>query len=273
MLQQEVRERLQAEDALLQAHSVLEVRVAERTAELIRTNQSLLKQIAERKMAEQALRRGEQHLRELIEDRERLAYDLHDNIVQTVYGIGMSLEESQRRLQGNPNDVSELLASAIDRLNVVIRDIRQYIAGSARKVLTGSQLSAELADMVKAIGPMAPHFRWNVDATAAERLTPNQAYNVLQIAHEALSNSLRHSQAQHGELALQVENGGTRLEISDDGLGFDPQLRPRRKDGGLQSMKSRAQRIGAELEVLSSPGQGTRIVVHIPNENGHHDIP
>jgi signal transduction histidine kinase len=105
-------------------------------------------------------------------------------------------------------------------------------------------------------------FLLGVDAAADAQLTPEEAEQVLQIAREAMSNARRHSHAKHGTVRLQLTDDGVTLEVMDEGDGFDP-AGLKHEGSGLYNMKARAQQIGARLEVLSSPGKGTRIVVRI----------
>lgn len=263
VLKQEVQVRTKAQDALRAARDELETRVTERTAELVRTNQSLLEQVFERKVAEQALRVSEQHLRRLFEERERLVRDLHDNTVQAIYAAGLRLELVEQLTQEDPTRAGSQVAAAIEYLNGAIRDLRRYID---RPVVQNNAppLRDELAKLVELTGSESkPRFRLTVDPAVDERLTPDEAEHVLQIAREAVSNSLRHSRAMQGTVTLGLTNDGVTLEIKDDGIGFDPTMLTQ-KSGGLYNMKARAQQIGARLEVLSSPGNGTRIVLHIP---------
>jgi NO-binding membrane sensor protein with MHYT domain len=108
LLQQEVQVRTQAEEALRKARDELETRVIDRT---------------------QALRVSEQQLRRLFDEREDLARDLHDNIVQSIYGAGLNLEQIARLIQEDPTRAAAEVAVAIADLNGVIRDIRRYIDG------------------------------------------------------------------------------------------------------------------------------------------------
>jgi signal transduction histidine kinase len=101
-----------------------------------------------------------------------------------------------------------------------------------------------------------------VDAAADGQLTPEEVEQVLQIAREAMSNARRHSHAKHGTVSLRLSDDGVTLEVTDDGDGFDPAAL-KHEGSGIYNMKARAQQIRARLEVLSSPGKGTRIVVHI----------
>jgi PAS domain S-box-containing protein len=220
---------------------------------------AMYRDITKRKLAEEALRRSEQDLRELLEERQRLSRDLHDHIVQAIYAIGMRLERLQRK---GPADIAEDLKQMIDVLNQVIRDARQYIAGSQPNILTEPQFRAELAKLIDSANLLGGlRFEVNVDPAAFERLSPSEAEHVLHIAREALSNTLRHAHAQGALLVLELADGGVRLEISDNGTGFDAED-PRHTGSGLENMASRARQMGATLKILSGP-QGTRIVLEL----------
>ncbi|MBI3526868.1 MAG: PAS domain S-box protein [Betaproteobacteria bacterium] len=228
--------------------------------------------ITERKLAEQALQKSERRLRQALDEREHLSRDLHDHIIQAIYAIGMQLEVCQRLLHDSPKDTETRLAQAIGGLNGVIREVRHYISGSEPQVLSKPELGVELAKLVETISAMSTlRFRLKLDPLAAAWLTPQQAEHVLHIAREALSNAVRHSQAKHAELSLHGTDAGVRLEIRDDGVGFDPGAAGR-DAGGLRNMQSRARQIGEQLETVSSPGQGTTIILHIPKENAIHDL-
>ena len=217
--------------------------------------------VTERKRAEQTLRHSEERLRGVLEEREHLFRDLHDNIVQSIYAIGMKLEQCLRQ---NPEDIAAQLAQVIEELNVLIRDVRQYIKGPEQAVVSGPDLRAELLKQIKAIATAAgPQFEVELDDDAIARLSPDEAEQVLHITREALSNSMRHAHARRGEFALYLDDGGVRLEISDDGVGFDPG-QPKQAGEGLRNLKLRAQEIGGKLEILSEPGSGTRVILDIP---------
>jgi PAS domain S-box-containing protein len=217
----------------------------------------------ERKRAEQTLRHSEERLRSVIEERERLSRDLHDNIVQSIYAIGMRLELC---LEQSPDNIAAQLAQVIEELNGLIRDVRQYIKGPEQTVISGPELRAELLKQVKAMATgEGPLFEVELDSDAIAQLSPDEAEQVLHIAREALSNSMRHSHARRGTLALCLADGDVRLEIRDDGLGFDSR-QPKQAGEGLRNMKLRAEVIAGKLQILSSPGSGTRVILDIPTE-------
>ena len=128
---------------------------------------------------------------------------------------------------------------------------------------------ASLVETMDATGTL--RFRLKVDSWAVARLAAPQAEDVLQIGREALSNSLRHSHARQAWVLLQGTDTGTRLKISDDGVGFDP-VAARQHAGGLRNMAFRTQQIGGRLEVLSSPSHGATLILHIPNGTQTDDI-
>jgi signal transduction histidine kinase len=181
--------------------------------------------------------------------------------LQALYAIGLELEECQRK---SPPDVAPGLSRIGSRLNRVIREVRHYIAGSARRRVDPAQFREELANLVQALAPQAAgRFDLRVSACAVNRLSPFEAAHVLHIAREALSNALRHSHAQSGRLALSATRCAVRLQVQDDGIGFDSE-RTGRTRGGLRNLMSRAREIGASLKIVSSPGCGTTIILHVP---------
>jgi PAS domain S-box-containing protein len=222
--------------------------------------------ITARKQTEQALRRSEEQLRAAMEEREELAQNLHDNIIQTIYAIGLILEECRHLLGKNHGKVDKRLGQTITYLNKVIVDIRHYIAWATQEDMTGDQLCTKVADLAKRMeGVRDMRMALELDSSAATRLTPAQALHVLSIVQEAISNCLRHAQSQSGRISLQVFGQRIRLEISDDGIGFT-RADAGRRGHGLQNMAMRAEKLGGRCEVVSTPGRGTQILVEFPWE-------
>jgi PAS domain S-box-containing protein len=220
--------------------------------------------ITERKRAEVALHESGQRLNQLLDDRERISRDLHDNIIQMLYAIGLGLEESQRLLGKDSRAASSNLSHAVKELNAVIRDVRSYIAWSEPKISDGRQMKAAIERLARTMeGTDLLHFRLKVDQAAADKLTPEEASHVLYIAQEAMSNSLRHSQARDGIVVLEARDGKVCLVVADVGEGFDT-TDTGRYGQGLRNMAARAQKLDARLQIISEPGLGVRIMLDIP---------
>ncbi|MBI4401247.1 MAG: sensor histidine kinase [Nitrospirae bacterium] len=225
--------------------------------------------LTQTRRSEEALRDSEEQLRQVLEERERIGRDLHDGIIQSVYAIGLRLKDCQRLIEEDRSEAIRQLGEVIADVNAVIRDVRNYILGLEPEILTRQELEAALAALVRTMeGAHALHFELQVDPTAADQVTPEQATHILYIAREAMSNSLRHSGARTGFVSLRRDAGCVRLEVTDDGGGFDATI-PEERGQGLRNIVARARKLGAHVEVISEPGRGTRIVLDIPVERAH----
>jgi PAS domain S-box-containing protein len=225
--------------------------------------------ITERKQAEEALRKSEEQLRKVLEEREQLSQDLHDNIIQSIYAIGMSLEECRYLVQEDRQAADKKLEHAVACLNRVISDVRMYIVWDKHDEISGQQFCAKLAELAVTMESVQGiHFSLDLAVEAARRLTPLGAFHILHIVQEAMSNSLRHSKSRSGHVSLQMEGGRIRLEVSDDGIGFN--LEGASGQGhGLQNMVARAHKLGANFQIISKPGSGAQILVELPLEDQH----
>lgn len=213
--------------------------------------------------------RAREALRRSLDDRERIAQDLHDSVIQSIYSVTLGLERCQRLLSDRARDVMEPLETAAADLKVVIRDLRGYLVGLEPPISNGRELEAALASLVRNMtGPAQPAYRLEVDPLVADEVTGEQASHILAVAREAMSNSLRHSSAQHGEIDLRLEGGSIRLVIADDGKGF-PTSTAESPGHGLRNMAARARRLNGRLEIVSEPGHGTRVVFDLPREASH----
>jgi signal transduction histidine kinase len=216
--------------------------------------------------AKETLRQSEGRLRLVLDERERMAQDLHDSTIQSLFAIGLNLERCQRFASTSQQELSTQLGTAVAGLKSVIRDLRGYILGLEPTISNGRALESALASLVSDMNDSRQlHFRLEVNPLAAERLTPEQAAHLLPIAREAMSNSLRHSTAHTGTLSLQLHDGSVRLTVEDDGVGFDAGT-VRGHGHGLNNMETRARKLGGRLEVMSEPGHGTRVVCDLPQE-------
>ncbi|QDZ29858.1 PAS domain-containing protein [Noviherbaspirillum sp. UKPF54] len=225
----------------------------------------ILQDITEHKQYETALQRSERQLRAALAERRQLSQDLHDNILQAICAVSFSLEHSQRLIaEGQAHSAARELSWEIATLRNIMRDIRHFIRGQEPLLLSASQLKAELAELARMIETRRlGRFSIDVDPAAASQLMPDEARQVLNIAREAMSNSARHAHATCGTVSLRAQDESIRFELRDDGVGFDVQRIAHRGEG-LKNIAARARQIGAQIEVLSQPGHGTRVVLDLP---------
>ena len=231
-------------------------------AELSR-EQSEFGQVASRLLAsfEQraALQRSEAALRQNLEERARLGRDLHDGVIQSLYAAGMGLAGIRALLKPEQTEAATRLEQTRAVLNETIHDVRNFIVGlepEALKLQTFSQAVAALVDVMHGMRPFKSTLE--IDEELAGRLTLAQRVHALQIAREAVSNALRHGEAGHVRIRLRRNGEFAEFEVGDDGRGFD--ARATLNEGrGLGNFAQRARELGAELSVVSQPGQGTQV--------------
>ncbi len=210
---------------------------------------------------EYARLQGELKRLAVLEDRERIAKELHDGAIQALFAVGMGLQGSA--LLASDDDLRGRLQHAVEELDRVIRDLRNYIFGLRPGILADRQLDQALHGLVEDFGQRTGILAIaEVDPAAAAELT-GRAADLVQLAREALSNVSRHAQAATCRVSLyRVEDGGV-LEVDDDGRGFDA-ARATGTGQGLRNLRERAEGLGGRAEIHSTPGQGTRVRVTIP---------
>jgi len=226
--------------------------------------------ITDRTQAEQSLRESEENLRRVLEAREALSRDLHDNIIQSICAVGMGLEECRHVMQESPTTAVQQLAQAIAGLNEVVRDVRGHLVSETTDApSTLGYVQRELTRLTQTVeNVQGPRFRVTMNESALHGLSQEVARQVMSITREAVSNSLKHSEASTVSVSLQEHGTRLRLAIDDDGVGFDPERRGARGHG-LRNIAARTQQIGGTLQVMSQPSKGTHILVHFPREESH----
>jgi signal transduction histidine kinase len=149
----------------------------------------------------------------------------------------------------------------MNELNRLIRKVRSFIGHIDSSAVSSSGFVTELQSMLSTLSDQSQsRVDLSVDPLAVARLSSEQVPQLLQIARECISNSLRHSQSSRIQLSLQARNGKIHLEIRDDGAGFDLSS-VAQKGNGLRNITSRACQMGAQLNIESRPGSGTCIAL------------
>lgn len=251
-----------------QLSEVLETGRSEPLASLLQGKDEfahLARQAAHSLVQRDALRESAQQLREGIEVRSRLARDLHDGIIQSIYAVGLGLESYRMLMQTDPEAATRRLATCQRMLNDTLWEVRNFIAALEPEAETHQPPGKSLESLVNSMQQLqSVALSASVDHRLAERLTPNQEMQVLQIARELLSNALRHAGASQVRITLEAAaEGQARLEVADDGTGFVP-AECEAGGRGLRNVTTRARELGGAIAIDSSPGKGARIAVHFP---------
>jgi len=199
-----------------------------------------------------------------MEEREQLSRDLHDNILQTLYAVGMQLEAGKLSMGKSPRRSKIHMTQAVDQLNNLMLDVRRFIAVLTQRTTTeldfGQALGRLIASMSGA-GQSTPEL--DVINPVLSFITPKLGEQLLNIAREALSNSTRHAQASRRWVRLSLVDNAIHLVVGDNGVGFSAK-RKRRLGHGLGNMAARAKQIAATFTLKSAPGEGTSVTVDIP---------
>ena len=200
----------------------------------------------------------------VVDERERISKDLHDGIIQSIYAVGLSLEDVPELMEEDPSEVVRRVERAIDSLHLTIRDIRNFIFGLRPELLSGTTLTGGLAAIVE-------EFRHNsmvdVELQVGElqhEPTPDSTAHMLAMVNEALSNIARHSGASRALVIIADDDSGLRLSVTDNGCGFDPSVVANLGHQGLVNMRSRAVGIGATIHI-DSGNAGTTVRVILPH--------
>jgi PAS domain S-box-containing protein len=268
----DITERKRAEAALLEAHSQLERRIVERTADLSASNAQLHEEIEERKRVERELQRSEKELHLLSsrlltaqeDERRGIALELHDSIAQNLVAARMFLKLHLGATAGSPlpgislERIFSMLGDCIDELRGIIDGLRP-------SVLEDLGLTTAIHSYCAKFQSLNHGIRVEREITAQEGDIPKELKIVIyRILQEALNNVSKHSRAGTVKVSLRRGEDGIELGIEDDGLGFDvgdPQSQGLGHGIGLSSMKERAHFSGGAVSIHSPKGAGTTVLV------------
>ena len=205
----------------------------------------------------------------VLEERQRIGMDLHDGVIQSIYAVGLNLEECSEEVFNQPGDVRARLEKAINNLNQVIKDIRSYIFDLRPHALDSANLTDALTALIRELrvnSLIEANLVVDGGRDLSSGLREEQVTSLFHIAQEALANVQKHARASVLEARLTTQNGVLRLAISDNGVGFAPGRGTDPRHRGLRNMAERAQSLGGRFSIQSAPGQGTTVDVEVPVE-------
>ena len=192
----------------------------------------------------------------VVEERNRLARDLHDSVVQTLFSLSLMAEAAKNGAPEQIGQVGELAKSALAELRSIVFELRP------------ADLAAEglVPTLIKHTDVVRRVFGQDIDiqVVSERELEAVIELELFRIAQEALTNALKHAQASKIEVIVDLGASPARLEVRDDGVGFDPDATSlRARHLGLTSMEERAGTIGGKLRIDAAPGRGTSVTAEV----------
>jgi signal transduction histidine kinase len=209
----------------------------------------------------------------VIRERNRLARELHDTIAHTLSGIAVELEAVDSLWDRDRDRARGMLGHSLQATRSGLTETRRSIQSLRATPVEDLGLAQALRQYAEsAAGSAGMHLEPSFPPALAG-LPPEVEQCFYRIGQEGLENAVRHSNAKTLRLSLDGSNAELRMEIRDDGIGFDPQDPPPGSHFGLQGMHERAELIQADLAVESRKGDGTRLVLKWEKANPAPEVP
>ncbi len=255
-------QRVRAEEGLREANEQLEIRVRQRTAELIRANDELQRVIAQRQ-------RLEKRVQEIgTRQQQRIGQELHDGVGQELTGLGYLAASLHRKLRATDSPEAESAAELAQAIPNALGQIKAIVKGLI-------PLEVGARDLVPAIRAMAANIEERTGISCSYESNgsisvqdDNVAVQLYRIAQEAVTNAVKHAQADHIELAMSVDSQTLVLEVRDDGVGIASHA-DNSSGSGMHIMRHRADVIGGTLTVERRDRGGTLIICSLPWKDPH----
>jgi len=205
------------------------------------------------------------HRLAVLEERERIGMDLHDGIIQAIYGVGLSLESALHSFEDDPQDAKTRVQHSIESLNQAIRDLRGYILD-----LRPRQMGNE--GLMSGLNRLITEFRANTLANVQLAGTENELKDLPQshsmvlfhIGQEALANVAKHARAKQIDISLWSTDERVLMEIHDNGKGFEMEKMNASIGHGLANMQTRVRAVGGDVDISSVVDEGTTVLAWVP---------
>lgn len=225
---------------------------------------ALVKERDVRQRVEENLQLQQRIVNRTLEEKIRLGRDLHDGMIQSLYATGLTLESTRERLRTDPEEAGKQLETSLQMINRTIQEVRTAITGLSPANVRKDNLVAVLRAIAEDIGSGRDVvFEYKVDDQIAMLISDGQLAGLMPVVSEGISNALRHGGARRVTLRLHAGDNALCLLVQDDGRGFQT-TSPREDGHGLKNMRARAEEMGGTIQLSSTEGMGTRVVLTIP---------
>jgi two-component system sensor histidine kinase DevS len=205
----------------------------------------------------------------ILEERERIGMDLHDGIIQSIYAVGLTLENARLLLEEDSEQARQRIDQSINGLNSAIRDIRAYILDLRPRHLRNESLMEGIQRLVaefRANTLVEVNLKGPQDASLS-RLPEANATVLFHICQEALANIAKHAHARHVDVVVWTTRDRVLLEVQDDGRGFESSSIRTTIGHGLSNMQIRAHNAGGEVDITSEIEAGTTVLAWVPRSS------
>lgn len=197
-----------------------------------------------------------------VEERARIAREIHDTLAQALTAIALNLEGAVHNLDRSPQRARQRMERALEVARESLEEARQSVINLRGAPLAGKPLPEALAALGRGL-TAETGVRVNMHASGDRAVAPRIEAELFRIAREALNNIRRHANAHEVQIILKTTPHRVRLSIRDDGRGFSPNTVSRGRLG-IVGMRERAQVLGGSLRVVSHPGRGTTVTASAP---------
>ena len=201
----------------------------------------------------------------ILEERDRIGMDLHDGIIQSIYGVGLSLENALHTVDEDKDLAKARIKQSIEGLNQSIRDIRTYILDLRPRQLGNDGL-------MNGLKRLATEYRANTFAEVTlkgpqkglDDLLQARSLALFHICQESLANAAKHAGAKRVDINVWTTDDRVIMEVRDNGKGFDIDKMSMTIGHGLSNVQTRARSVGGEVDITSMIGEGTTILAWVP---------
>ncbi len=205
--------------------------------------------------------------RAIVEERERIARELHDGISQVLGYVNTKAMAVRMLLQKERwTDADQQLLQLEEAARGLFMDVREAILGLRMSGRVDADLALTIRDYVERFNQLSDfHVQLDLSKPGELKLDPETVLQLLRIVQEALTNARKYSLASVIEVRLHFNQDALQLEVRDNGIGFNPEAMMAKENGrfGLRTMQERAEEIGANIDIQSQPGVGTQVIVNL----------